>query len=177
MLAKRILIAYIPAACLIAVSCFAEDKTPPRFYRLDFVVKELEGGKVLNARTYSAMASTGELPPPLGNRACSIRTGSKVPIPTVAGGPGQFTYLDLGVSIDCYEIKEELPALALRVEADISSAVQESSPGSPTPPVIRQNKWTSGVLVFIKKPTVLFSSDDVSGKHQMQLELTATPIL
>jgi hypothetical protein len=32
------------------------------------------------------------------------------------------------------------------------------------------------VIVPLKKPTVVFSSDDVASKRQMQLELTATPI-
>jgi hypothetical protein len=32
------------------------------------------------------------------------------------------------------------------------------------------------VIVPLKKPTVIFSSDDLTTKHQMQLELTATPI-
>jgi hypothetical protein len=30
--------------------------------------------------------------------------------------------------------------------------------------------------VPIRKPTVIFSSDDTTTKHQMQVELTATPI-
>ena len=47
-------------------------------------------------------------------------------------------------------------------------------PGSA--PMIRQNRWTSNVVVPLKKPTVIFSSDDLTTKHQMQLELTATPI-
>jgi hypothetical protein len=32
------------------------------------------------------------------------------------------------------------------------------------------------VIVPVKKPTVIFVSDDMSSKRQMQLELTATPI-
>jgi len=41
---------------------------------------------------------------------------------------------------------------------------------------VRQNKWGSIVLVALRKPTVIFSSDDLTSKHQVQLELTATPI-
>jgi hypothetical protein len=32
------------------------------------------------------------------------------------------------------------------------------------------------VIVPVGKPTVIFSSDDVASKGQMQLELTASPI-
>jgi hypothetical protein len=44
-------------------------------------------------------------------------------------------------------------------------------------PVVRQNQWQAGVIVPLKKPTVVFSSDDLTTKRQMQVELTATPIL
>jgi hypothetical protein len=43
-------------------------------------------------------------------------------------------------------------------------------------PVTRQNQWRSAVVIPVKKPTVVFSSDDVSSKRQLQLELTATPV-
>jgi hypothetical protein len=61
--------------------------------------------------------------------------------------------------------------LNLRVDTDISSVAQESNP-----PVVRQNKWDSNVTVPLRKPVVVFSSDDLTSKHQMQLEITATPI-
>jgi len=82
----------------------------------------------------------------------------------------------VGVSIDCYGIRETQTGLSVRVSADISSIPPESTvPVSGQ--VIRQNKWKSYVIVPLKKPAVIFSSDDLTTKHQMQLELTATPIL
>ena len=148
---------------LITGACLAEDTAAPaKFYKLDFVVKEVEGTKVLNTRSYSFLTST-----PITS-GCQIRTGNKVP---VAGGG----YLDVGVSIDCYEVKETQLGLSIGVAADISSIPAESQvPVSGQ--VIRQNKWRSVVVVPLKKPTVIFSSDDLTSKHQMQLELTATPI-
>jgi hypothetical protein len=158
------------ALALLAGSCFAEEASPAKFYKVEFVVKEVEGGKVLNARAYSAVTSTG------AGRTCSIRTGSRVPIPTTNVGPSQYTYFDLGVNIDCFAVKEAPGQLTLRVEADISSTLQEPTTAAALPPVVRQNKWSSEVIVPLRKPTVIFSSDDVAGKRQMQLELTATPI-
>jgi hypothetical protein len=147
--------------------CLAEDAAPVKFYKLDFVVKEVDGTRVLNTRSYSFLTSTKTIG--FGGPAGSgIRTGNKVP---VAGGG----YLDVGVSIDCYEAKETEVGLSLSVTADVSNIPAES-----TVPVngqvIRQNKWRSNVVVPLKKPTVIFSSDDLTSKHQMQLELTATPI-
>jgi hypothetical protein len=43
-------------------------------------------------------------------------------------------------------------------------------------PVIRQSNWNSRVTVPIGKPTIIFSSDNVSDKGKTELELTATPI-
>ena len=153
------------ALALMAGACLAQDAVPPKFYKLEFVVKEVEGTKVLNARAFSVTASTDRL-----EAKCLIRTGSKLPTP--GGG-----YLDVGVNIDCYNVKQtQIPeGVSLTVSADISSIPQEPPmPGSA--PMIRQNRWTSNVIVPLKKPTVLFSSDDLTTKHQMQLELTATPI-
>ena len=157
------------ALALLAGTCLAQDATPPKFYKLDFAVKEVEAGKVLNSRTYSAVVSTEHVDGPIH---CSMRTGSKVPYSTGR----EYTYLDLGVSIDCRAVKELAGQLTLYVIADISSALQEPMPSPGLPPTVRQNRWSSLVILPFKKPTTIFSADDVASKHQMQLELTATPI-
>jgi hypothetical protein len=140
----------------------------PKYFHLDFVVKELEGGKAVNTRHYSTTIATGDATP----YGCTIRAGNKVPVPN--GGAiaaGQFTYIDVGVNIDCRSAKEIEGSLAISVAAEISTPAPSSNP-----PLIRQIKWSSNVIVPIGKPTVIFSSDDVTGKGQMQLELTATAI-
>ena len=81
----------------------------------------------------------------------------------------------MGVTIDCRSLKEMKNELSLTVKADISSVLQEPTT-NPAHPIIRQNIWESTVVVPIRKPTVIFSSDDTTTKHQMQMELTATPI-
>lgn len=161
------------AVTLLATTCLGADAVPSKFYKLDFVVKEVEGGKVLNARAYSMTVSEDKL-----NNNSQIRAGSKVPYSTNADG-SQYSYLDLGVSIDCYHVTEMRDTMSLVITADVSSIVQEAAPTSAVmrQPVIRQNRWNSGVVVPLKKPTVVFSSDDLTTKRQMQVELTATPIL
>jgi hypothetical protein len=159
------------ALAVMAGPCLAEDAAPGKFYRLDFVVKEVEAGRILNARSYSiTVAEQG---------GCSIRAGSRVPTPV--GGPGlgsatQYSYSDVGVNIDSHHVTGVQSGLSLGVNADVSSVLQESTPSPGVPPTVRQNKWQATVLVPFKKPTMIFSSDDVTGKRQMQLELTATPI-
>ena len=175
MLRNRNWVVCLVALAVVAGACLAQDAVPPKFYKLDFAVKDVEAGRVLNSRTYSAVVSTEHVD---GPQNCSMRTGSRVPYSTTGPGigAGQYTYLDLGVNIDCRAVKELAGQLSLYVLADISSIAQEPTPSPTLPPFVRQNRWSSVVIVPLKNPTVLFSSDDLTTKHQMQLELTATPI-
>jgi len=163
---KKLVMGLLLMALLVG-ACFAEDATPPKFYKLEFVVKEVEGAKILNARTYSVMVSTQDAP----HFTYSVRAAGKVPYSTGK----EYQYLEVGVNIDCMGVREVQNGLSLEVHADISSIVPESTTNADRP-VLRQNKWSSMVLVPIKRPTVIFSSDDLTGKGQMQLELTAAPI-
>jgi hypothetical protein len=86
-----------------------------------------------------------------------------------------FQYIDMGVNIDCRAIKEEDRGLSLYVSATITSMPVDPATPSPSP-TVRNNTWSSTIIVPLKKPTLIFSSDDPMSKRQMQLELTATPI-
>jgi hypothetical protein len=163
-------------ATSLAGTCFSQQEAPKpasieqqRFFQLSFVVKEVEQGKVINSRAYSMMVSAEGPPPFLPAASASIRNGSKVP---VTMSPGSIQYIEVGVNIDCRGVKDLQNRLALVVTADISRAAQPASPGT----LLHNTKWTSGVVVPIGKPTVIFASDDPTTKLQLQLELTATPI-
>ena len=168
-------------AVIVAGGCLGQNEpakagggaaAEPKYFHLDFVVKELEAGKTINSRAYTMTVSTD------GGRT-SVRSGNKVPVPTEQRhGPGapnntQFTYVDVGTNIDCWNSKEMQGQLTLWVIAEVSSAAD--APDAPGP-VIRQVKWNAPVIVPLRKATVIFSSDDPSSKRQMQLELTASPI-
>jgi len=142
-----------------------------KYFHLDFVIKDLEGGKTVNARNYSMTVSTSK-------DRTSIRSGNKLPVlagPRSANSSSDaaYTYVDVGTNIDCWNAEEVQGELALMVTAAVSIAA-DGPDGSA--PVIRQVKWNSPVIVPIRKPTVIFSSDDPSSKRQMELELTAVPI-
>jgi hypothetical protein len=150
---------------LLAGTCLAQNPEAAKFYKLDFVVKEVEGAKVLNARSYSMIASTDK-----SGQPGSIRAGSKVPYTT---GGGQFNYADVGVNIDCRSLQELAGELSMFISAEVSSTVQDQPPPNP---IIRQNRWNSNIAIPLRKPTTVFSSDDLTTKRQMQLEVTATPL-
>lgn len=146
----------------------------PHYYHLDFVVKELEGGKVINSREYGMSIATAENPAMDAFNQRSIRTGTKVP---VQSEPGKVNYLDVGVSIDCKKVVETAGKLAMEVSAEVSSVADpEGSSAARGLPMIVQNRWNSQVMVALGRPTVLFSSDEVTSKRVVELELTATEL-
>jgi hypothetical protein len=155
---------------LMAGTCFAQTEKkqdePQKFYHLDFVLKEVDGGKVINSRSYSTMISTG-------HSFDQIRTGNKVPYQKGAGGN---EYFDVGVNIDCRQAREVDDQLALAVTAEVTNVAPGQTTGSGPLPLLRQNRWSSDVILPLRKPTVIFSSDDPMSTHKIQVELTATPI-
>ena len=165
MIGKMACLAFVAAIGMGLAQGDKPPAEPPSYYKLDFVVKEVEGGKTVNSRAYTTTISTER-----GART-SIRTGSRVPVPAGKDG-ASFNYLDMGVSFDCMQAKVMGSDLAVNVTADVNSIAEPSS----TPPVIRNNRWNGDVLIPLRKATVVFLSDDANSKRQMQLEMTATPI-
>ena len=164
--------AQTPATAPEAGTSPAPVKAPPfRFYHLDFIVKEVDEGRVINSRTYSTTVSAEQSGRP------SIRAGSKVPV--ALEGNGGFSYIDVGINFDCKYLGETANSLMLDVTAEVSSIATPLT-GEPlpahSPNVIRQNRWTSPVVVQLRKPATIFSSDDLTSKRKIQIELTATPV-
>ncbi len=144
-----------------------------KFYKLEFTLKEVDAGKVLNARSYSVIA----VQDPKSNRV-SIRAGAKVPVNV----GGNVNFWDVGVNIDCYVLAEVDGRLSLSITADVTStpttaeSAGQAGGGTSGPPTIRQNRWVSVVTIPLRKPTLVFASDDLVSKRQMQMDITATPI-
>lgn len=158
------------AIALLASAGWAQTPEPARFFKLDFVLKEVEGARILSAHTFTMDVSTDASAPP-----SAIRSGAKVPIAINSGSPNaQFNYLDVGVNIECRNVKEATGGLSLNVSAEVSSVPPDAA--GPAQPVVHQNRFSSAVSLPLQKSTVLFASDDLATKHQMRLELTATPI-
>jgi hypothetical protein len=143
--------------------------TPPekKFYRLDLAVKELDGGKTVNSREYFMIVSTG-------HENNQLRTGTKLPY----GSEDKRSYMDVGLSFDCREVSPSSSGeLSMILAADISSVADgDLKSATASLPVLRTNRWSSGVLVPLGRSTVVFSSDDLASKRRMQLEVTATPL-
>jgi hypothetical protein len=132
-------------------------------------------GTITNTRSYTTVVEIGG---DQSSAAARIRSGDRIPIQTE---PGKYEYVDLGTNIDVYRPILRDRQLAMRVSAESSSAV----PTSPTDtnhtpvishtPVIRNTRWDSAVVVTVEKPTIIFTSDNLSDPGKLELEVTATP--
>lgn len=156
-----------------------ESAPPEHFYRLDFVVEEINAeGKVVNSRNYSTAVSTNT------HGTMSIRSGSKIPIITGSSSDGkepstsvntQFQYIDVGADFDIHNVHEVSSQLAFDVTTALSSVATAIDPNLHEP-VIRQDKWQASVLIPIGKQSVVFSSDSVDSKGSTRVLVTASAI-
>ena len=148
---------------IAAAAARAQDhKLPeePKLWKLDFVLEELSPPKPPVLRNYTLTVSSIV---PTG----TVRTGDKVP---VAAKDGSWTFVDVGVNIDCRVDYKSDETLHLFVTADISSIA-----GTGTPPLINQTKWSGEVKAPIGKSTTVFIADGSATKRQTKLEVTARP--
>ncbi len=167
----KVCLVILAASSIVALSARAEE--PPaldKFYRLHFAIQEVDGTKIVNSREYDTTSVTNS------PKVCIIRTASHVNLPV---SPNMYQNYSLDVRIDASGLREIPGGLALEVEAVINTLSQEPVIGSNPEhgPVVRENSWKSTLLVPTKRATVIFSSDDLTSKHKMQLVLTATPVL
>jgi hypothetical protein len=159
---------------LVAIAVDAQEaaprpaKAPRHFYKLSYVLKESDEGKVVNQRTFVVSGSTGDVTM-IGKYASRLRAGSRYPV----RDEGKANYIDVGVNIDT-SLEEVPEGLAMDTTAEISSLGGETS-ATGSAPVLRQVRTNAQAVVALSKPFVLFTVDDPASRHQFQLEVTAVP--
>ena len=152
------------ALAMAASACLGEEpKQPEKFYKMEFVIKEVSGSRVVNSRTYTTIVS--------GVSKGEIRAGSKIPF---RSDREKTELIDVGVNVDVFNLREVQDRLGFNVVAEVSSLAEEGNDSMR--PTIRQNRWNSNVVIPLRKATLIFSSDNVDAKSQMQVEVTASPI-
>jgi hypothetical protein len=162
-------------AAFVTAACFAQSDKPnaesaaaKKFYRLEFVVQEVEGGKVVNSRSFSMLMAAEH-----GRSA--IRAGAKMPYSQGSPTNATVQYLDVGLNIDCGDAQEAQGYFSLNVSAEISNVAEQDKSLNGVP-LLRSNRWDSRVTLPLKKATVIYASDDFSSKRNMRLQLTAVPV-
>jgi hypothetical protein len=141
-----------------------------RNFQLTFTARELdENGKVVNTRRFDTMVTADS---PKEGGMSSIRSGERIPVPT--GPNGQFQYADVGANFDvnrAHIVKGN--HLAMMVTAEIN---RPDTTGDFAKATIRQNRWTGDVEIPIGGRKVIFSSDDLSSKRTLQIELAVVAV-
>jgi hypothetical protein len=146
------------------------------FFKLAFVIYELDDGKRINQRDYMMIGRTD-------NQPSSIRVSTRVPIYTeVKGNDKQYTYIDAGLNIRC-SLKEQVDRrLQFHCDIEMSSFVRpEQIAGAvgkagPEAPVMRTTRTESWALLTLGKPAILNTVDDINSTKRVQIEVTATKL-
>jgi hypothetical protein len=147
------------------------DGMTENFFKLAFVVYELDDGKRTNQRDYMLIGKTD-------NQASSIRIGTRVPVYTEEK---KVTYVDAGLTLRCSIREQTDKRLQLQCENEISSFIRPeqlagSGTGVPSAPVLRTTRTSSWALLTLGKPTTFATVDDINSAKRMQIEVTATKI-
>ena len=157
------------AAALLcpALAVHAQDSSP---YKVDFTIRDTgdAGGKT--GRKYSLLVNH--------NQKTVFKVGNRVPV--VSGGTGgvggnaQFTYIDVGLNIDCV-LAEAGSKFAIHADLDISTAVMpDKSPNAANAPTISQIKLNLDTTVAPGKPTVVASFDDPVTSRKFDVDVAIT---
>lgn len=174
-LLKQFTAAALAAIALSPVTLIAQEKSvagDSAHYKLTYRLLEVAvDGKVVNSRTYITIVGEGKDIP-----FSKIRTGDRVPIPVHSGNNTDFQYQDIGTDIDTVHPQIQGRQLSLHVTAASSGIGKPVINGVPGVPVFREIRWESNVVVTLDKPTIIFSSDNVSDTGKTELELTATEV-
>jgi hypothetical protein len=151
--------------------------SPPGVYRVEYVVREIEKGKPVNARTYVLMAHSG-----LKGKVerAAVRVGSRVPIvrtgvPKSDGSSPQYEYYDVGMNIDC-TLWDTDKGLIVHTNLEMNSVANSEISSTPSTPVIRRLHLEDDTLVEPGKSAVVGSIDDVTADRRYEVEVTATKV-
>ena len=152
----------------------AAPKTEARHFKLLYrFVQVGEGAKATDSHSYTTIISTEQDHVP-----SSIRVGDKFPIATgsTSSGNTEFQYQDIGIGIDTSRAAVNGRQLSVHVSAKYASVASRVAIGTMQEPIFRQLNWESDIVVTLDKPTVIFTSDNVTDTGKTELELTVTEI-
>lgn len=149
----------------------APPERPWSFYKLDITMREMDGSKVVNSRTYN-----------IGQRVDEwgqLRVGSRLPVVTgtfTSEGKehNQIQYFDIGLNVDS-RLQEREGTLALDWRLELSSVAGQNNETA-SQPVVRTVKNNGQTILTPGKPVVMASVDDLSSTHKFVFEVTATKV-
>jgi hypothetical protein len=161
------------AAAMIApaAAVYAQDVRDVGLYKVDFTMRDSTDTAAKNGRKYSLLIN--------GRNKSVMKVGNRVPAATGGGGgigqPNtQFTYLDIGVNIDC-TVDEHNGKYLMHADMDLSTVIPAERTGGAVPnPTISQIKINMETTLTPGKPTVVASFDDPATSRKFDVDVTLT---
>lgn len=161
---KKLIAAAVLLLCMAPLH--AQDTKKPdtlNFYRLDYVMYEVEDGKRTNERTFTINAATNR-------RQTGIRVGTRVPLP---GGDKGVIYMDVGLRINA-TLDDTPDGLMLQSRVELNSVVPPGDASARNEPLLRGLEAESWNQLTLGKPILISVIDDVNSKKRFQIEVTAS---
>jgi hypothetical protein len=135
--------------------------------RVQVVFTEFDGEKKISSLPYSLTVNADERKARPGSQ---VRNGARIPIAT---GKDQFTYIDIGTSIDCSASLQEDGRYKLQMTLDRSYLSPDTPSGSSNPVVRQFRADTNPVLKDGQSVESIVSTDPLNGHvHHVQVTLS-----
>ncbi|HEU5453106.1 MAG TPA: hypothetical protein VFU76_14020 [Terriglobales bacterium] len=174
---KLLLLFLIPLLLGVAA---AQEKPPVSdsggMYRLDFVIKEMDGAKVINSRNYSMLIEAPWSITGTAHRTnADLRAGNRVP---VSMGKDGFQYMDVGINIGVGLAQRTPTLVTFDMNIEVSSLTQpEGTQPSAGPPVVRSERSTVAGILTPGKELVVSSIDDPVSNRRFVVAVVPTKLM
>jgi hypothetical protein len=151
-------------------------------YRVDFNIADGRETAAKGERHYTLLVKEGT--------KSVLKVGSRVPVATGTFQPPlgnnsnvsplvstQFTYIDIGVNIECL-VRDIEGKAAIHGSIDLSNVVQPSGPNAGTPlnPTLGQTRLELEATLDLDKATIIASVDDPVTMRQVAVHATVTRV-
>jgi len=167
----------VATALLIPQLAVHAQEKGPGIYKVEFKIRDGNDAAAKAGRHYTLLMEV--------DHKAVFKVGNRVPVATGSFQPGagpattQYTYLDVGVNIECMVSEAGNGRLAMHGSLDLSTMMQNdagSRAASPPNPTVGQTKLDLETAIEPGKPTVVAAIDDPANLRQFQVEATITRV-
>jgi len=157
---RTVLVGFI----LIAGAAWAQEAA---VYRLQFSLRETEGGKPVDTRSFIM-----QVLPNVQNR---LNAGTKVPVPSGPPGSSGVTYVDVGISVRA-KLEERGSQLLLEADIEISNLGAERENTSRPAPRIQQLRASVSTGIPLGQAAPIATIDDPASPRRYEIQVTASKL-
>jgi hypothetical protein len=136
------------------------------FYKIQFVLREVQDKKVLNSRSYTMVLED--------HKQGSTKIGNRVPVPT---GASQFQYIDVGINITA-NVHGEGPLVQLDSAIEVSSFAlpeqEKTASAAGGAPIVRQIHANLSPVLHAGEQSVIGIITDATSTREYEIAATVT---